>query len=128
MRNILLSLALITLLAAPAAVAQATGEEPVEQLTGRVWMHSTESNKLALIYGAECVISLEHYTARELAKKDPAAVTLSPFERGWSKAFKGMSRAELVKAVDMWYEKNPGQLDRPVFDVIWYELIAPKLQ
>lgn len=38
-----------------------------------------------------------------------------------------MSRAEVAAEVDKWYAANPQHLDRPVMDVIWYELIAPRL-
>ena len=53
--------------------------------------------------------------------------TLSPFEKGWMKAFKGVSRADVVKMVDTWYAANPQSLDRPVMNVIWREIIEPRL-
>lgn len=43
------------------------------------------------------------------------------------KAFKGMNRAQVAAEVDKWYAANPQSLDRPVMEVIWYELIAPRL-
>ena len=53
--------------------------------------------------------------------------TLSPFEKGWMKAFKGVSRTEVIKMVDAWYAANPQRLDRPVMNVIWREIIEPRL-
>ena len=43
------------------------------------------------------------------------------------KAFKGVSRTEVIKMVDAWYAANPQRLDRPVMNVIWREIIEPRL-
>lgn len=130
-----LSLGAVNALAAESAKAPtkvATATDPIEQLTGEIWTKSTADVKKALLFGVECAISIEHALANRLqdmekgSKKKAASSTLSPFEKGWSKAFANVPREEIVANVDTWYANNPDQKQRPVFDVIWYELIAPK--
>lgn len=106
---------------------------PIEQLTGEIWMKSSAEIKAALLFGVECAMSIEHAVAKRLdevnkadGKKKTAASTLSPFEKAWAQAFKDVPRAEIVENIDTWYAENPDKQERPVFDVIWYELIVPK--
>lgn len=116
-----------------AAKAAPQAGNPVEQLTGEIWMKSSADIKAALLFGVECAMSIEHAVAKRLAevnkadgKKKPAPSTLSPFEKAWAQAFKDVPRAEIVENIDTWYAENPDKQERPVFDVIWYELIVPK--
>lgn len=103
---------------------------PVEQLTGTIWMQSAPNEKAALLFGVECAIAIEQAIANKMQEtekstKRKSLTTLSPFEKGWTKAFHNVSREKIVENIDAWYTKNPTQSQRPVFDVIWYELIAP---
>ena len=80
----------------------------------------------------ETAITVEYFVngkvAEKAAKEGKRPVyTLSPFEKGWMKAFKGVNRAEVAKMVDAWFAANPQQLDRPVMSVIWYEIAVPRL-
>lgn len=130
-------LALSLMLSASPSLAGEEGN-PVDQLTGAVWMQSSQDNKYALIYGVECAITVEFFVAQKLEqqsntgskKKNPKEIisTLSPFEKGWVNAFEGVSRQKIVAMVDDWYTQHPDQLQRPVFSVLWSEFIAPKLQ
>lgn len=111
------------------------GVNPVEQLTGDIWVKSSNEIKAALLFGVECAVYIEHAVAKRLTelekaakKKKAAPSTLSPFEDGWAQAFVGVPRAEIVESIDTWYAENPDKLQRPVFDVIWYELIEPKIK
>lgn len=129
-------LALSLMLGAGSAVAAAKSN-PVDELTGTVWMQSGEDLKLAFLYGVECAITVEYFVAQKVDEQNSKAGkkkgskeiirTLSPFEQGWAKAFEGVSREKIVAMVNDWYAKHPDQMQRPVFSVIWYELIAPKL-
>lgn len=114
------------------APKKAMAANPIEQLTGEVWTQSTADVKKALLFGVECAISIEHAIASRLqeveksVKGKPKPSTLSPFEKAWSAAFQNVPREEIVEGIDTWYAQNPDKKQRPVFDVIWYELIAPK--
>lgn len=126
---------LMLLLGAQSVVA-APVVNPVDQLTGAVWMQSSLENKKALIYGVECAITIEYFVAEKMAEQGKAKGkkgkqsqhTFSPFEKGWTTAFQGVSRDTIVKDVDAWYTAHPDQMDRPVFSVLWQEFIVPKLQ
>lgn len=135
---VLLCMAMLSMGATQALAADAAKApmgNPVEQLTGEIWMNSSDDIKKALLFGVDCAISIEHAVAERLQevnkadsrKKAPAtASTLSPFEKGWSTAFKNVPRGEIVEYIDTWYTENPDKKQRPVFDVIWYELVMPK--
>lgn len=106
---------------------------PVEQFTGYLWQKSTENEKQAFIFGIDTAIAIEYFISKKSVTKAAKAgkkpvYTLSPFEKGWMQSFKNITRAELVNMINSWYEKNPDKLDRPVLNVIWYEIIQPNLK
>lgn len=106
---------------------------PVDQFTGVYWQKSTLENKEAYLFGIDSAIAVEARIAEIAREKDKkaknaAAFTLSPFEKGWMTAFKDLSRKQVVEEVDKWYADNPGQLERPVMGVLWYEVVAPRLK
>ena len=118
--------------AAEVAAGDVAQNNPVEQLTGHVWQKTSETDKAAFLLGVESAITVEYFVNAKLAEKaaksgKKPAYTLSPFEKGWMNAFKGVNRAEIITMVDQWYAANPDRLDCPVMSVIWYELIAPRI-
>lgn len=128
-------LALVLLLVLWASATPTTAKaatNPLEQLTGTVWMQSSVEVKEAFIFGVECTIAIEQYAEEEIAKdakkkgKKPT-FTVSPFDKAWKQATKDMSRADIVKHIDAWYAAHPGKQSRLVFDVIWEEMIVPKI-
>ncbi|MGE9986548.1 hypothetical protein [Desulfovibrio sp. SGI.169] len=128
---LVLALACVSVRAAESSDAASTGN-PVDQFTGAVWEKTAESNKAAFLFGVESAMTVEYFVNAKMTEKAAKAgkrpvYTLSPFEKGWMKAFKDVKRAEIIKMVDAWYAANPKSLDRPVLSVIWYELIAPRL-
>lgn len=106
---------------------------PVERFTGALWQKSADNEKKAFLFGIDTAIAIEYFISKEsvtrAAKKGKKPVyTLSNFERAWMKAFKNVSRTELAQMVDAWYKQNPDQLDKPVLNVIWYQIIQPRLK
>lgn len=102
---------------------------PISQLTGSVWQQSKPENKRAVLFGIDTVIAIDQAVdakMREKAGKKKIPSALSIFEKNWMDAFKNTTREEIVAEVDKWYEANPGQMERPVMDVIWYEIIVPR--
>ena len=116
------------------AYAQQQAANPIDQFTGKYWVDSSEENKEAYLYGIESAIEIEKVISEQTAQNKgakagrKATFTLSPFERGWMKAFANTSRKEIAQDVDAWYKAHPDQIDRPVLSVIWFELIAPRLE
>lgn len=137
MKKYILALALMIVMGFGVASAQAQSN-PIDQLTGKVWMESSPEIKKAVLFGVECAVTIEHFVAEKAqemqkdvkkgVKKAPVVSTLSPFEKGWATAFQDMTREQIVAEVDAWYEAHPDQLQRPVFSVLWTEVITPKLQ
>lgn len=111
----------------------ATTGNPVEQFTGKYWVDSSESSKEAYLFGIESAIAVEYFVNSKMAAKAAKAgkkpvLTFSPFEKGWMEAFRNVTRKEMMDEINQWYAANPDRLDRPVMEVIWYELVAPRLK
>ena len=111
-----------------------SAQNPVEQFTGQIWQTSKPENKQAFLFGIDTAIAVEkaineqvNSKTKDAKKAKKVSHTLSVFEKNWMDAFKDMSREQIVKAVDDWYAANPEKLDRPVLEVIWYEIIVPKV-
>ena len=132
MQKFMISCAMaLALLAWPALASAAEDRNPVDIVTGELWVMSKQEEKLAYVLGIESAIYIEHMIdkkARE-SKKDTQATlhNLSPFEKGWVKAFENVTREEIAARIDAWIKDHPDQQTRPVLAIIWYELIAPNL-
>jgi len=124
-------MALVLLLGGAASALAAEDSNPVDIVTGELWMASKQEEKLAYILGIESAICIEHMINQKALEgkknKQIPLHTLSPFEKGWVKAFENVKRAEIVARVDSWLKAHPDQQKRSVLAVIWYELIAPNL-
>ena len=111
--------------------AEAEHNNPVAKLNGKGWKQSSLESKKALLLGVECSVILEHSidakrrAQAETAKEPPLPSCLSPFQKGWAQVFSGVRSEEIAARIDAWYTANPDKLDRPVFDLIWRELIVP---
>ncbi len=108
---------------------------PLKQLTGDVWMASSNDNKKALIYGVECAVSIEYAMAEHFAKKhgkpidkESLVATLSLFPKNWITVFENTTRDTIVNKINTWYANNKDKLSTPVFEVIWKHIMQPKLK
>ncbi len=131
--GLLLALALVSGASAAGAQEEATRSgDPIAQLTGDVWQKTSPDNKAAFLFGMDTAIAVEYAVNGKLTEaaaargKTPAS-TLSPFEKAWVKAFKDTPRRQIIQEVDAWYAANPGELSRPVMNVLWYQVIQPRL-
>ena len=87
--------------------------------TGEAWKLSTTSEKLAFLYGVSSTVAIEHLVAERQGTE------ASPFVSAWLKAFGNESWTQIQKGLDDWYAAHPAELNRSVFDVLWYEFMAP---
>lgn len=113
----LIAASLLTL--GPAALQAQTTTSPQADLTGKNWLAGEKEGKLAFLYGASNVIAIEMIGAEKTGRPAPL------FAQGWTEAFRNTTYPQLLEQIDAWYEANPDQLNRNVFDVIWNELIVP---
>jgi hypothetical protein len=115
-----------TLLAACAAVALSAGlaqAQEIPLITGEHWTKSTEQNKKAYLVGMTNMLQVE--VAYQAGTTPPDAQTVVPrFARG----LKGQTLDGAIAKLDAWYAKNPGRLQQPVIETIWYEIVTPGLK
>lgn len=134
MKKLAMSLTLFIALAWPlAGFADNSGPagNPVELLTGEVWQASKPETKLAWLFGVDSAVAVENAVfehMRQMGASKKKVVRESPFVADWIKAFGSNDTRESIAAmVDEWYAKHPDQLKRPVMDVIWYEIVVPRV-
>ena len=102
--------------------AQKATDHPAPDVDGQVWMQSTEQEKEAFLFGAGSAIVLEYHV------RDKHSEAPSLFVRGWVEGLKDISWKELANRIDDYYRKNPEQMHKHVFEVIWQEVIMPNIK
>jgi len=110
------------LLAAALACGSARADD-VPLVTGEQWTHSTEQLKKTYLIGMVNVMKVE--TAYHGAK--PPAEDQSFIPR-FAKGMKGQTLDTVREALDRWYASHPAQLQRPVIETIWFEMVVPGLK
>lgn len=113
--------ACMTLIPAATAYAQAVQEIPLA--TGEHWMKSSEEMKKAYLIGMANIMSVE--SAYEGATPVPDAQGLIPRE---IKGLKGQTLDSVREGLNKWYAAHPDQLQRPVVETIWFEMVVPGLK
>ena len=46
----------------------------------------------------------------------------------FARGLKGQTLESVMAGLDGWYARNPGRLQRPVIETIWFEMVVPGLQ
>jgi hypothetical protein len=104
------------------ACATARADE-VPLVTGKQWIDSSEQMKKAYLVGIANVMQVD--IAYQAGNPPPDAQSIIPrFARG----LKGQTLDTVREALDRWYAAHPDQLQRPVIETIWFEMVAPALQ
>jgi hypothetical protein len=100
---------------------QSLKEMPV--LTGTVWQTMTADEKVAFVWGIGHVVTIEWQAAqmRPALKQDDLAAKLA-------EGLVGMSMNDIVEGIDRYYKGNPDDLEAPVMEVIWDEMVRPKIK
>jgi hypothetical protein len=116
-----LALAPVVMAAALASASARADEVPL--VTGEQWSKSTEQLKKVYLVGLVNVMQVE--TAYHAAK--PPADDQSFIPR-FAKGMKGQTLDTVREGLDRWYAANPSQLQRPVIETIWFEMVVPGLK
>ena len=114
------------LVAACAVAALAGGAAQAQEIplvTGEHWTKSTEQSKKAYLVGLTNMLQVE--VAYQAGNTLPDSQTVVP---RFAKGLKGHTLDGAIAKVDAWYAKNPGRMQQPVIETIWYELVVPGLQ
>jgi hypothetical protein len=114
------------LLAACAALTLAWGGARAEEVplaTGEHWAKASDEQKKAYLVGIANVIAVD----AAVHAGSPPADSQSIVPR-MVRGLKGQTLDSVRQALDRWYAANPGRLQRPVIETIWFELVVPGLQ
>lgn len=115
----LILLAFTVLAVAAAGMARA---DEVPLVTGEQWTKSSEDMKKAYLVGIANIARLE--TAYAAANPPPDAQSIVPrLVRG----LKGQTLDSVRDALNRWYAAHPDQLQRPVIETLWFEMVVPGL-
>ena len=115
-----------SLLAACMALAMVAGNARAQEIplvNGDLWTQSTEQMKKAYLVGVANVIQVE--AAYQAANKPADAQSLVPREL---KGLQGQTLDSVRAKLDAWYAANPGKLQRPVLETLWFEIVLPGLK
>jgi len=97
--------------------------QEVPIVTGEHWTKSSDDMKKAYLVGIANVLQVE--TAYFGTTPPTDAQSFVPrFVRG----LRGQTLDSVRDALDRWYAANPGRLQRPVLETIWFEIVVPGLQ
>lgn len=97
--------------------------DDIPLITGKHWTDSSEQAKKAYLVGIANLIQVD--IAFHEGKPPPDSQSIIPrFARG----IKGHSLDSVRQGVDRWYATHPDQLQRPVIETIWFEMVVPGLQ
>ena len=108
--------------AKPAESPPAQSATPAKQewqfATGEHWSKATDTERRAYVLGILNMAMVEY----QLSGPSPKHRTTVP---RLVKALDGMTVSQLAEKVNAYYQANPDQQKRAVFEVIWFELVAP---
>jgi len=106
-----------------AVVAGGARGQEIPLVTGDHWTKSSEQAKKAYLVGIANAIQVE----MAYGGATPASDAQSIFPR-MAKGMKGQTLDGVREGLDAWYAKNPGRLQRPVIETIWFEMVVPGLK
>jgi hypothetical protein len=105
------------------AVAVGVRADEIPVVTGEHWTKSSDDMKKVYLIGIANLLQVE--TAYFGANPPTDAQSFVPrLVRG----LRGQTLDSVREALDRWYAANPGRLQRPVLETIWFEIVVPGLQ
>ncbi|HMN76400.1 MAG TPA: hypothetical protein PKC97_10060 [Burkholderiaceae bacterium] len=116
-----LALAACTALALAYAGHAVAAEVPI--VTGEQWTRSSEDVQKAYLVGIANVAQVEAAYAGNTPPSDAQS-----FLPRLSKGMQGQTLDSVREGLNRWYAANPGRLQRPVIETIWFEMALPGLK
>jgi hypothetical protein len=97
--------------------------QEIPLVTGEHWMRSSEEVKKAYLVGMANIALVE--ITYEGPNPLPDSQTVLPrIQRG----LKGHTLDSVREGLNKWYAAHPDQLQRPVIETIWFEMVVPGLK
>jgi len=116
----LMLVAALTALMSMAGIARA---EEIPLVTGEHWSKSSEEIKKAYLAGIANIVQVEMaYGAPNAA---PDAQSIVP---RMVKGLKAETLDSVRESLNKWYAAHPDQMQRPVIETIWFEMVVPGLK
>jgi hypothetical protein len=116
----LMLVAALTALMSMAGIARA---EEIPLVTGEHWSKSSEEVKKAYLAGIANIVQVEMaYGAPNAA---PDAQSIVP---RMVKGLKAETLDSVRESLNKWYAAHPDQMQRPVIETIWFEMVVPGLK
>jgi hypothetical protein len=97
--------------------------QEVPMVTGEHWTKSSDELKKAYLVGMANIAQVE--TAYHAANPPSDSVSIVP---RMTRGLKGQTLDSVRENLNKWYAGHPDQLQRPVIEIIWFELVVPGLQ
>ena len=97
--------------------------DEVPLVTGEHWTKSSEELKKAYLVGIANVVQVE---AAYRGANPPADA--QSFLPRLVKGLKGQTLDSVREGLNKWYAAHPDQLQRPVIETIWFEMVVPGLR
>ena len=105
-----------------AFTATAARAQDIPLVTGEHWTQSSDAVKKAYLVGIANLLQVE--TA--YGGSSPAADNQTIVPRMVKGLRGGKQTLDSVRSgLDAWYAANPGRMQRPVIEVIWFEIVVP---
>lgn len=99
--------------------------DEVPIVTGEHWTKSTVEMKKAYLVGVANALQIE--VAYEGSNPPTDAQSMVPrFVKGLRGG--GHTLDSVREGVDKWYAANPDKMQRPVIEIIWFEMVVPGLK
>lgn len=106
-----------------AVAAGGTRAAEIPMVTGEHWTTSSDDMKKAYLIGIANIVHVETGYTAENPPSDKQSV-VPRLIRG----LKGQTLDSVREALNAWYAAHPDQLQRPVIETLWFELVVPGLQ
>jgi hypothetical protein len=97
--------------------------QEVALVTGEHWTKSSEELKKVYLIGIANVAQVE--TAYQAGNAPSDAQSVVP---RLVKGLKGQTLDSVRDGLNKWYAAHPDQLQRPVIETIWFEMVVPGLK
>ena len=114
---------ILLLLAAMALISGIARAEEIPLITGEHWIKSSDEMKKAYLVGIANIVQVEMAFEGASPASDAQSV-LPRMVRG----LKGQTLDSVRDGLNKWYAAHPDQLQRPVIETIWFEMVVPGLQ
>lgn len=119
----LMQFALLVSMALTVALANVARADEVPIVTGVHWTKSSEDQKKAYLIGIANLAQVERAYQGNTQVSDEQSI-VPRMARG----LKGQTLDSVREGLNKWYAANPGRMDRPVIETIWFEMVVPGLK